>query len=247
MPARWHGWNWGFAWPAVNDASDDADIACLGQNGRLMAISTKMSDSMATKEIPKQYYSTREAAKLLGVSLTTAQIMVEKGELQAWKTSGGHRRISVEAVEKALRQRQQGGSVRSSSGRQYAVVIAEDDPTLCKLYEKTINTWKMPISLTIVPNGLEVTFLIERIRPDLLILDLKMPRMDGFQLLKIIRGHPEYDAMDIVVVSGMDSAEIAKRGGLAPGVTEFPKPVPWPQLRGYVQAAMSRRALSASR
>ncbi len=64
---------------------------------------------MASKEIPKQYYSTREAAKLLGVSLTTAQIMVEKGELQAWKTSGGHRRISVEAVEKALRQRQQGG------------------------------------------------------------------------------------------------------------------------------------------
>ena len=61
------------------------------------------------------------------------------------------------------------------------------------------------------------------------------------------QGHPEYDAMDIVVVSGMDSAEIAKRGGLAPGVTEFPKPVPWPQLRGYVQAAMSRRALSASR
>ena len=204
---------------------------------------------MATKEIPKQYYSTREAAKLLGVSLTTAQIMVEKGELQAWKTSGGHRRISVEAVEKALRQRQQGGGARSSSssGRQYAVVIAEDDPTLCKLYEKTINTWKMPISLTIVPNGLEVTFLIERIRPDLLILDLKMPRMDGFQLLKIIRGHPEYDAMDIVVVSGLDSAEIAKRGGLAPGVTEFPKPVQWPQLRGYVQAAMSRRALSASR
>ena len=82
-----------------------------------MVISTKMSNTMATKEIPKQYYSTREAAKLLGVSLTTAQIMVEKGELQAWKTSGGHRRISVEAVEKALRQRQQGGAGQQGGER----------------------------------------------------------------------------------------------------------------------------------
>ncbi len=202
---------------------------------------------MPAQPTPKKYYSTREAAKLLGVSLTTVQSMVEKGQLQAWKTSGGHRRIGEDAVQKALNQRQPGGSVERAGNSKYSVLIAEDDPVLCKLYEKTIGTWKMPIDLTILQNGIEVTFLIERTRPDLLILDLKMPRMDGFQLLKIIRSYPEYDAMDIVVVSGMDSADIAKRGGLAPGVAEFPKPVPWQQLRGFMQAAISRRQLSVAR
>jgi len=207
-----------------------------------------MLNSMSTRKSTPKYYSTREAAKLLGVSLTTAQTMVEKGELSAWKTSGGHRRISVEAVEKALHQRRHGANhgTRTASKR-YSILIAEDDPTLCKLYEKTIGTWQMPIDVKVVSNGIEATFLLERLRPDLLILDLKMPRMDGFQLLKIIRSFPEYDAMDIVVVSGMDNAEIARHGGLARGVTEFPKPVPWPQLRGFVQAAMSRRALGAGR
>ncbi len=203
---------------------------------------------MSSRKITQKYYSTREAAKLLGISLTTAQTMVEKGELSAWKTVGGHRRINVEAVEKALQKRgQHTRHGARSAGAGYSILIAEDDPTLCKLYEKTITTWKMPLDVKIVSNGIEVIVLLERLRPDLLILDLKMPRMDGFQLLKLIRSFPEYDAMDIVVVSGMDSAEIAKRGGLAPGVTEFPKPVPWPQLRGFVQAAVSRRALGASR
>jgi len=145
---------------------------------------------MPAQTTPKKYYSTREAAKLLGVSLTTVQSMVEKGELQAWKTSGGHRRIGEDAVQKALNQRQPGGSVERAGSSKYSILIAEDDPVLCKLYEKTIGTWKMPIDLTIVQNGIEVTFLIERTRPDLLILDLKMPRMDVFSCSKSFAAIP---------------------------------------------------------
>ena len=198
---------------------------------------------MPTRKVTPKYYSTREAATQLGISLTTAQTMVEKGELSAWKTVGGHRRISVESVEKALQNRGQHGA--RSAG--FSILIAEDDPALSTLYEKTMIKWKLPLAVKVVSNGVEAIIQLERLRPDLLILDLKMPRMGGFELLKLIRSFPEHDAMDIVVASGMDSAEIAKRGGLAPGVTQFPKPVQWPQLRGFVQAAVSRRTLGASR
>ena len=44
------------------------------------------------------YCTTREAAELLGVSLTTAQLWVESGLLEAWKTEGGHRRIHRTSV-----------------------------------------------------------------------------------------------------------------------------------------------------
>ena len=50
----------------------------------------------------KPYYSTRTAAKLLNVSLGTVQKMVERGELGAWKTNGGHRRIHKETVHRLL-------------------------------------------------------------------------------------------------------------------------------------------------
>ncbi|ELA00039.1 excisionase family DNA binding protein [Cupriavidus metallidurans] len=53
----------------------------------------------------KPYYSTRTAAKLLNVSLGTVQKMVERGELGAWKTNGGHRRIHKETVHRLLASR----------------------------------------------------------------------------------------------------------------------------------------------
>ena len=46
--------------------------------------------------------TTSEAARLLGVSNTTVQVMVERGELRAWKTRGGHRRIDRASID-ALR------------------------------------------------------------------------------------------------------------------------------------------------
>lgn len=48
------------------------------------------------------YLTTREAAELLGVALRTAQLWVEAGTLRAWKTAGGHRRITRESVNALL-------------------------------------------------------------------------------------------------------------------------------------------------
>ena len=56
-------------------------------------------------------YSTREVARLLGVSLKTVQLWVDNGILDAWKTVGGHRRITFESVE---RLRNAGQSISSA-------------------------------------------------------------------------------------------------------------------------------------
>ncbi len=54
------------------------------------------------KQTPKTFCTTQEAAKLLSVSLRTAQLWVESGLLEAWKTEGGHRRISRQSIESLL-------------------------------------------------------------------------------------------------------------------------------------------------
>ena len=51
------------------------------------------------------YKSTRETAKILQVSIGTIQKMVETGELIAWKTRGGHRRILDLSIERQLAKR----------------------------------------------------------------------------------------------------------------------------------------------
>jgi excisionase family DNA binding protein len=53
-----------------------------------------------------EYLSTRQSAQVLNVSLGTVQKMVELGELIAWKTRGGHRRILSSSLEQQLQRRQ---------------------------------------------------------------------------------------------------------------------------------------------
>lgn len=48
--------------------------------------------------------TTREAARLLGVAVSTAQVWMEGGALPTWKTPGGHRRVHLSAVRQLLRQ-----------------------------------------------------------------------------------------------------------------------------------------------
>lgn len=199
---------------------------------------------MGSESMKEKYCSTREAAKMLGVSLTTAQVMVEDGHLKAWKTAGGHRRISIDSVKSMLQNRESGGSISSNSSDDYTVLIAEDDEVLCKLYMRTFSSWKLPIKLITVNNGMEAMVLLERMRPSLLILDLGMPRMNGFEMIKLIRSKTEYNHIDIVVITGLEKRDIDKKGGVPLAVTIFPKPVPWQQVKGFVQAALSRRELA---
>mgnify|MGYP000630290012 CR=1 FL=1 len=53
---------------------------------------------MQQTELSGSFLTTREAAQVLGVSLRTTQLWVENGQLDAWKTEGGHRRISRASV-----------------------------------------------------------------------------------------------------------------------------------------------------
>jgi excisionase family DNA binding protein len=72
--------------------------------------------------------TTREAAHLLGVAVSTAQIWMESGALPAWKTPGGHRRVRLSAVRQ-LQAQQQGDAVpRQPDGAAAAASVAAPLP-----------------------------------------------------------------------------------------------------------------------
>ncbi len=186
-----------------------------------------------------EYLSTRQAAVRLGLSLGTVQNMVESGALPAWKTSGGHRRIPVSAVEALLNQRR-GGSGTPDSGGPLDLLIAEDDPTLQLLYQMTIEDWHLPVKLRIANNGFDSLLQVGQRVPDLLIADLMMPGMDGFEMIRTLRSKPELARMSIIVVSAMDRAEIEKQG-LPSDVTVFGKPIPFHEIKGYLLGNLASR------
>ncbi len=186
----------------------------------------------------REYCSTSDAAQMLGVSLGTVQQMVENGLLEAWKTAGGHRRIRIGSVEDYLRRRTSGHAGQAVG--QLRVLVAEDDRIMQRLYAHTFETWGLPIELLLVESGFEGLLEIGRQQPDLLISDLVMPGLDGFAMISKLRNDAKLTDMDIVVITGLTQEDIDARGGLPEDVTVYGKPVPFKELKGYIQARIAQ-------
>ena len=140
----------------------------------------------------KEYCSTSEAAQRLGLSLGTVQQMVENGQLDGWKTAGGHRRIRVSSIEEFRARSIAGNGAQTQSrapSNTLQVLVAEDDRILQKLYEHTFSSWGLPLQVRMVSSGIDGLLEIGRFPPDLLITDLRMPEESGIALIKRLREH----------------------------------------------------------
>lgn len=179
----------------------------------------------------QEYLSTRQAAQRLGVSLGTVQNMVESGALEAWKTAGGHRRIPVTSIDAVLARRR--AALGKDNNGILDLLIAEDEPMLRTLYEATIDSWNLPIRLRMVENGFDGLIEVGQRTPDILIADLMMPGMDGFEMIRRLREKPELAQMDIIVISAIERDQIAEKG-LPADVTVFGKPIPFHEIKGFV-------------
>jgi putative two-component system response regulator len=62
-------------------------------------------------------------------------------------------------------------------------------------------------------------------KPDILILDLMMPNMNGFDLLRSLQAMPDFRYLKVIVASALTGTDILKQGGLPPGVAIVSKPV----------------------
>lgn len=186
------------------------------------------------------YYTTRDAAKALGVSVRTAQLWLEKGYLKGWKTDGGHRRILRSSVSKLLRSRppEQASPAVDES---LQVLVVEDNEALLKLYRLQIARWPMPVMLYTAINGYEGLVLVGKVAPDLLICDLRLPGVTGFQIVRGLSQMPMCQQMTIVVVTALPSEEIEAHGSLPEGVEQMGKPIDFKRLHDIAQSLWQRR------
>lgn len=178
--------------------------------------------------------STRQAADILGVSLRTVQLWVEQGDLYAWKTQGGHRRVSVASIDALLAKRGR-GEIPAPEARFISVLIVEDNKALRMLYEATIRKWGIPVYVRAVNDGFEALVAIGEQKPDLIIADISMPGMDGIAMLRKLKEYRDFDDIEIIVVTGLDAARIEQMGGVPEGVSVFLKPAPFALIQARIQ------------
>jgi CheY-like chemotaxis protein len=113
---------------------------------------------------------------------------------------------------------------------------------LLKLYKMRMACWNLPLDITLAHNGYEALMHVGRDSPDMFIADLCMPGIDGLQMLRNLATSRFREGMEIVVVTGMNPADLTGLGGLPPSVRSFCKPVPFADLRLLTEQLLARRA-----
>ena len=184
--------------------------------------------------------TSQQAARLMGLSTTTVQKMVANGELEAWVTSGGHRRIFRSAVEKMMPNRV--GVSDTAARRALRVLLAEDDAMQVAYFESLIRRSAHPVSLSVAADGSQALIQIERQRPDVVITDLMMKPFDGYHLVRTLASESAYQSLAVLVVTAKSPTEARQGGQLPEWVTLYQKPGPPDRLLGYLDALSGRVA-----
>ncbi|MCB5189960.1 response regulator [Methylobacillus arboreus] len=199
---------------------------------------------MVNQDIGKEeFVSTRDASKVLGVSLRTVQLWVESGVLKAWKTAGGHRRIARSSIDHILSQRREAISTELDvKQKAFHILLVEDDSALRNLFTYFFSSWKYPVRIDVATDGFEGLISLGREVPDLLITDLNMPGMSGFEMLRHLKNSNQFSQLNIIALTALNDDYIQDKGGLPDGVLLFRKPVVLSQLEPLIEAMIANAA-----
>ena len=89
------------------------------------------------------------------------------------------------------------------------ILIVDDDPDVREAVKIVLET--QLYQLTFASNGEECLEQVKKNTPDLIILDLLMPKKDGFEVIKELRGHPSYPRIPILVLTVVKKEAAGRR------------------------------------
>ncbi|MBF0126300.1 MAG: response regulator [Magnetococcales bacterium] len=178
------------------------------------------------------FVTTSKAATLLGVSQRTVHYWMDRGVIKAWKTAGGHCRIPMSSINQLLDKRQV--ELLEFDGPILTILLVEDDENLREVAKEVVANWGWPVRLVVAENGFDGLIQAGLHKPSVIITDLIMPAMDGFQMIKSLKEAPDLNNPRLVVVTGLDDQQVAAHGGLPPDVELLHKPTPYEHLKAIV-------------
>jgi len=144
-----------------------------------------------------EYLSTRQSAKVLQVSLGTVQKMVELGELVAWKTRGGHRRILATSLEQQLLRRKKAMRQKCTQNC-VAMGIFKNIENSFQLID-SIQSWQLKVEMDVTEDRLEGLMKAVSLSPDLIFLDTHIPPIEQVHLLNYLNKNKDTKSIPILV------------------------------------------------
>jgi excisionase family DNA binding protein len=137
-----------------------------------------------------------QAAKYLGVAQSTIRKWSDQGRVPAFYTPGGHRRYRRPDLDNFLNRSGPGGSLQ-----QGPLVLIVDDDERVREYVR-VNLEMEGYSVREAGSADEGLGVLEEVSPDLILLDVMMPEVDGWEMLRRVQQRHGVGAIPVVMFSG---------------------------------------------
>ncbi len=157
----------------------------------------------------KEVFTTFEISQILQVNPTTVQNWAKNGMLQAYTTPGGHRRVRKADLIKFIEEYNFPFPDELKEERQ-SVLIVDDEAMVLETITKGIKYFaKGDWDILTASNGMDALLILGDRKPDLIILDIWLPDMDGFEVCRRIKEREP--GIGVISISGALESEQIKR------------------------------------
>ncbi len=175
-----------------------------------------------------------QASKYCRVSPKTIINWIEAGHIKSYKTVGGHRRIKKEDLDRFLRERGMPVFEKTAEEAKKKILVVDDDKIIVETIVQSLEEDEYGYELISASDGFEAGIQVSHFKPDLIILDIMMPDINGYDVCKRIKTNPETRDTKIVVLSAYLDEESHRKMKEYGADACFSKPLPLPQLKQEV-------------
>lgn len=169
-----------------------------------------------------------EVADLLKVSPVTVRHWALEGRLKFVTTPGGHRRFARADIEKLAAEC--GVSLNPPEPQGLRILVVDDNRSLAEYLREMLSNLDSSIAVMLAHDGFEAGEKLHLFKPDLVLLDLKMPGPDGFEICRRIKQNEVTQHIRVVAMSGFPSEENVRKITTAGADLCLGKPIVVPDL-----------------
>ena len=177
----------------------------------------------------RAFYTTFEISQMCGVNPTTVQNWVKTKRLKAFQTPGKHRRVRRDDLIEFLREFGMPipSELKANESQKTlpVVLVVDDDADVRNVITDALRVENSEINIMEAQNGVDALLIIGRSKPDMIILDVRMPNMNGYDVCERLKADDDVRSIKIVAISGDHSPDVRKRVLAAGADMFFTKPL----------------------
>jgi len=163
-----------------------------------------------------EYLTTGQVGKACQVSVVAVKAWIKQGKLKAFQTPGGHFRIEADEFRRFWTAHR----FPDAGDEPLRILVVDDDPEVVQLLLDALSSMSPAPKLEAASNGYEGLLKVGTFRPHLLVLDLRMPELDRFEVCRRIKENPVSQATKILALTAYPE-ESAKETALRCGADAF--------------------------